>query len=171
MLKSIFIPGFLLFFKLCYGQELGLKYCTALSDDKTLTAPYGAGIFFISNDSAHKVNLLLSINFCYANRAIDKTDLHVSTLRFKYSIGILRVISSSQNIRFKIGPSVSYQTSVGSFDLHYMSAGLVLNLKFQSVFHSPLNFDCFLSPEYLFHVGEYKRPDVRIAGLDFGVSF
>jgi hypothetical protein len=165
----------------CSAQELGLRYGNAWADNKALTSPLGVGAFLISTDSAKKICVLLSFDFYLKNRELEKTNLHSNSLRFKYSVGILRVLPLSKNIKFKIGPAVSYQRALGDVDYdtmypppgdsNYIGAGIILNLKIERLFHSNINFDTFLSPEYLFYIDRYHKPDVRIAGFNMGISF
>jgi hypothetical protein len=185
MQKSL-IFCFLVFPGFCLGQELGLRYGAALADDKELITPIGAGIFLISDDSAKRICVLLSFDLFVTSRVeIPPSYLHTerfNVFRFRYSFGILRVFPVSQHIKLRIGPSFAYQKTNGTFDYNtigllystnsnYIVAGIVLNLKFERLFHSGVNFDSFLSPEYLFFIHGYNRSDVRIAGFNMGISF
>ena len=178
-MQNFLIFCFLVFPGFCLGQELGLRYGAVLADDNELSTPYGVGVFLTSNDSAKKICVLLSFDLSVTRRA----DIRwMSVFRFKYAVGMLRVLPVSQHIKLRIGPSISYQKTNGTLDpnttglisyteSYYIGAGIVFNLKIERLFHSGLNFDSFLSPEYLFFIDGYNRSDVRIAAFNVGISF
>jgi len=168
----ILIMCLLTFFKSGFSQELGLRYGAALASDSTFSAPMGAGIFFITDDSANRTNLILSFDISVAKRQ-GPIDNEVEAARFAYCIGVIRGFQLGQNVKFKMGPTAGYQkTNTGVFyEGSFVGTGLIFNMKVGRIFHSSLNFDSFIIPEYLFHIGKYKEPDVLLVDFGLGISF
>ncbi len=178
-------------------QSIGLKANTQFSANNETNNAFGGGLYININDFSRKIECVL-----YCDYLIKKNEFkncaecptkEVSSSYQNLSIGIsgLWVNTIQSNVKFKMGPALSYNNLVASrqgqianwietFKANYIGTGLLTNIQFQQIFKLPLNFEIFIFPAYLINIKNETKPtgikseyagNQKLLNMQLGLSY
>ena len=152
---SVFL--FLFILQKAFSQSIGMKVNSEFSNETLMNNGKGIGIYLNLNDFDDKLELLFSIDYIKANKIFvidDITKLSYNGKSEKKGISstLVYVINIKEKLKFKSGPSISYNditnskvyTPINIIEIsNYKSLGLGLlaNFQFVEIFLLPLNLD------------------------------
>lgn len=169
---SVFL--FLFILQKAFSQSIGMKVNSEFSNETLMNNGKGIGIYLNLNDFDDKLELLFSIDYIKANKFFvidDITKLSYNGKSEKKGISstLVYVINIKEKLKFKSGPSISYNditnskvyTPINIIEIsNYKSLGLGLlaNFQFVEIFQLPLNLDVFITPIHLLNLSIKTDP-------------
>ena len=197
--KKLFILSILIFSnQMLFGQNIGLRTGVEYSDNSFVNNSLGFGGYLNIEGIYKHMELLFSYD--YFENEIDVNDNFnitkygfVST-NYKHSLSssILFAIPLKERIKIKTGANFKYCVLnatdsyypiniVRTFKSSYVGLGGVINFQFTEIFNiRPLNFDIFITPEYLINLKEESNPlyatteyssNLKLLNLQMGLSY
>jgi len=198
MKKLIFLLLIVLFNQTVYGQNIGLRTGVDYSNNKFINSSIGFGSYLNIEGVYKQMELLFS--FDYSENEIDVSENFNSSINgfvstnYKHSLSssILFAIPLKERIKIKMGANFNYHVLkatdsyypnniVRTFKSSYVGLGGLINFQFSEIFKiRPLNFDIFISPEYLINVNTERDPpnttteyssNIKLLNLQLGLSY
>ena len=153
-----------------YSQHIGIRVDKELSDVKIINNSFGFGIYIIIDDFSEKIETIFSFDF---NKVFEPKYLISSYQRISFGLSCLYVIPIKEKLIFKTGLGINYNMVEGYdngifaaiYYAKFIGIEFLTNLHFKKIFNLPLNFDLFITPNYLINI--YNNGDNKESANKF----
>jgi len=163
-LKKFIIILFLIFITyIVYCQHIGIRANKELCEEERINNSLGLGIYINIDDFSEKIEAILSFDCYKLHKEYEDDDFQTYYGRKSIGLSFLYVIPIKEKLQFKTGLSTSYDMVNGSdggiftnwihgYNAKFIGIEILLNLHLKNIFNFPLNFDLFITPDYLINI-------------------
>ena len=159
-----------------YGQHFGIRANKELCDEKRINNSIGLGIYINIDDFSEKIETILSLDYYKLHKEYEADDFQTYYRRISGGISCLYVILIKNKLKFKTGLGTNYNRVEGSdqrmfadcihsYNAKFISIEFLTNLHFKKIFNLPLNFDLFITQNYLINI--YNNGDNKESANKF----